>query len=76
MSDKAERRNSDLFLLRLWASEDVPDSDSIWHGRLLHVYSGEATSFDDWDSLRQALEGEFQSSQMHPTSESIQVNNE
>ncbi len=87
MSDKTDRRNSDLFLLRLWAGEkdeanaeldiiDVLDSKGRWHGRLLHVYSGEATSFDDWESLRQALEGEFLRSQMQEASESLQVNNE
>ncbi len=43
------RNGSHLFLLRLWG-EGARDGEG-WQGRLQHVVSGEAHSFNDWPTL-------------------------
>lgn len=54
---------SQFFLVRLWA--DNPDSQSraggenedVVRGKVQHVLSGEAESFNDWPALMDALKG-------------------
>ena len=54
---------SQFFLVRLWA--DNPDSETRMgddkenpvRGKVQHVLSGEAESFNDWPSLTEALKG-------------------
>ncbi|HST06228.1 MAG TPA: hypothetical protein VLQ48_16055 [Chloroflexia bacterium] len=44
---------SQLFLVRLWASEvDGPE----WCGKVQHVISGEACDFSDWPTLVSRLQ--------------------
>jgi hypothetical protein len=45
---------SHLFLVRFW-SEQVSDKKE-WRGRIQHVLSGEAHTFDDWSVLRDLLQ--------------------
>lgn len=44
---------SHLFLVRLW-SDEVADQNE-WRGRVQHVLSGEARTFDDWAMLVEQL---------------------
>jgi hypothetical protein len=70
MSINGEQDKSDLFLLRLWAGNageqagDGADARGegregneacMWHGRLLHVLSGEGHNFDGWQGLVEVL---------------------
>ena len=49
--DKDQRRNtSALFLVRLWVDE-AHQENAEWRGRLIHVLSGEARDFGDWQTL-------------------------
>jgi hypothetical protein len=58
-----EADTSQFFLVRLWA--DNPDSESgsegdseaVVRGKVQHVLSGQAASFNDWPTLMDALKG-------------------
>ncbi|HVG00125.1 MAG TPA: hypothetical protein VND68_09830 [Chloroflexia bacterium] len=60
---KQQPDTSQFFLVRLWA--DTPDSESRSggdkedpvRGKVQHVLSGEAESFNDWPTLMDALKG-------------------
>jgi hypothetical protein len=67
MSNAGDRAQSNLFLLRLWATvpgereSTPPEGDPAgceggqWEGRLLNVFSGEGHNFDDWCELIKML---------------------
>jgi hypothetical protein len=42
-------QNSHLFMVRFW-KDDEPDKKE-WRGRVQHVVSGEARTFEDWPML-------------------------
>ena len=44
-----------LFLIRIW-DEEGDDSSKKWGGRLLHVTTGRAHSFQDWPELQTLLQ--------------------
>ena len=49
--DKGQGHNtSALFLVRLWVDE-AHQENAEWRGRLIHVLSGEARDFSDWQTL-------------------------
>ncbi|HEX8218843.1 MAG TPA: hypothetical protein VF914_06480 [Chloroflexia bacterium] len=58
-----ESATSQLFLVRLWKGNENGDgrvSDAEEHrveGKVQHVLSGEATSFNDWPALMELLKG-------------------
>lgn len=52
--DKDQQRNSSaLFLIRLWVEASHERME--WHGRLVHVLSGEAHDFREWPRLEALL---------------------
>ena len=48
--------HSHLYMLRLWKSHSTKGAEE-WCGRVQHVISGEAYSFQGWPQLLQHLEG-------------------
>jgi len=50
MEAGGRRSSSHLFLVRLWAQPDLRGRPN-WRGKLQHIPSGEAHSFEDWTSL-------------------------
>ncbi|HET6261834.1 MAG TPA: hypothetical protein VFG99_06300 [Chloroflexia bacterium] len=54
---------SQFFLVRLWAdnqdsqSRAVGENEDVVRGKVQHVLSGEAESFNDWPALMDALKG-------------------
>lgn len=53
MNDIAGHEASHLFLVRLWADSNVDAGGKgpVWHGKVQHVVSGDATLFSDWHYL-------------------------
>jgi hypothetical protein len=50
MEAGGRRSSSHLFLVRIWTQPDLHGLPS-WRGKLQHIPSGEAHSFEDWTSL-------------------------
>jgi len=50
MEAGGRRSSSHLFLVRIWAQPDLRGLPT-WRGKLQHIPSGEAHSFEDWTSL-------------------------
>ncbi|MFL5733481.1 MAG: hypothetical protein ACJ78Q_09785 [Chloroflexia bacterium] len=44
------RTNSYLFLVRLWPDEEEGEQPA-WHGKVQHVMTGRAGTFDGWPTL-------------------------
>ncbi|MDQ3930538.1 MAG: hypothetical protein M3328_15515 [Chloroflexota bacterium] len=54
--------SSQLFLVRLWADDAIPEGaggpdggDSHLHGKVMHVLSGKGSNFNDWPTLLDLL---------------------
>ena len=50
MEKRRQPGPSSLFLVRLWVDE-VAGEDAPWRGRVLHILSGQAHDFRDWQTL-------------------------
>lgn len=67
-----ERDTSQLFLVRLWIDNTdgggsmEGDANQV-QGKVQHVLSGEAASFNDWHALMQLLTGMMHQDTQHPT---------
>ena len=48
--------SSHLFLVRLWP-DGTESTGHAWYGRVQHVVSGEAHTFEDWAALIESLRG-------------------
>ena len=46
-------KHTDLFLVRFWAQDtnDIPDGQSGWRGKVQRTVDGEVHEFGDWDAL-------------------------
>jgi hypothetical protein len=53
---QATSDSSHLFLVRLWPDSADPARHE-WYGRVQHVVSGEAHTFEDWATLIEWLRG-------------------
>ena len=53
---QAATDRSHLFLVRLWP-EGADSAGHEWYGRVQHVVSGEAHTFEDWATLIEWLRG-------------------
>ncbi|HKP51774.1 MAG TPA: hypothetical protein VJ183_03885 [Chloroflexia bacterium] len=45
---------SNLFLIRMWVDQDGTTHGE-WHGKVQHMNSSQASSFDDWATLKEVL---------------------
>ena len=60
MNSRSEQSQSDLFLVRVWpaqGAQEMRDHEAAWHGRVQHVLTGEAHSFENLNILVSKLEG-------------------
>lgn len=61
--DRQEADTSQFFLVRLWLGNPKKDGgprgegENQVQGKVQHVLSGQAASFDDWRSLMEVLKG-------------------
>ena len=54
MDKHRQSDSSALFLVRLWVDE-VAGEEAAWRGRVVHVLSGQAHDFHDWQTLSRVL---------------------
>ena len=54
MPTRRQRKDSDLFLVRLWL-EDAEGGAAVWCGKVQRVVSGELRYFRNWPSLAETL---------------------
>lgn len=54
MNKGRQPNSSSLFLVRLWVDE-ATEKDAAWRGRVVHVLSGQAHDFRDWQTLSRLL---------------------
>ncbi len=45
---------SNLFLIRMWVDQDG-GTQGEWHGKVQHMNSSQASSFEDWATLKEVL---------------------
>ena len=55
MNKKSPAAASDLFTVRVW-TEEADDEETVFHGQVLHVQSGETRYFRDWPTLIQHIQ--------------------
>lgn len=53
---KVDSKDSPLFLVRLWDGGEERSEQGAWHGKVLHVVSGQAHYFTGWSELEAAMQ--------------------
>jgi hypothetical protein len=70
MNERSYKSQSHLFLVRIWRDEQAVEQER-WQGKVQHIVTGQAGSFQDWPALVRlitslASASEVDSAQLEP----------